>query len=367
MAPGRAWEPVERYREARLGVAARRTLVRLLARRAADPAPWRDAERAGALTRFAGEHGLLGALLAELARRGESLPEPVAGGAAARAAEARLWGRHVLATTVRFAAAVRDEGGRVAALKGPFLAERLYGDVAARESIDVDLLVDERGLAIAESLAIELGFARQRASGEPDWHRTWLRAGFPRVELHVDLSGFDGTRLAGAGPLARAIEHCTSDGKCVPILAPEDELLYLAVHAYRHGFVRLAWEADLFLFLTSAPVLDWSAIGRRARASGVRIALAVALAKIAREWRWRPPRTARRLLSPRCRVRCAAVWLGPGVSESRLLRHYRGLYTATTRLLLEGAPAARAWIRFVAARIFDRITLRYYRRAAGGR
>lgn len=60
------------------------------------------------------------------------------------------------------------------------------------------------------------------------------------------------------------------------VLQPEDELIYLAVHAARHRLERLGSLYDLRLFLERHP-LDWTRIGSRARSFGVAHAVALAL------------------------------------------------------------------------------------------
>jgi hypothetical protein len=365
MARGRAREPAATARAARAAAEARVELARLLARRPELRGLRRTEAGARRLVEAATEHGLLGALLAEIARRGEALPGALAAKAAARGGEARLWQRHVVTITLRLADGLRAAGVRCAVLKGPLLAERLWGDAAARESVDVDLLVEPAGLPKAEELAAALGYGPWPGRAQP-WHRVWVREGFPRLELHVGLSGFAGTELGGAGSLGRAREWRTATGADVPVLALEDELIFLAVHVVRHRFERLAWEADLFRFVTGDLALDWGEIDSRAREAGVGLALAVALARVERAWAWDPPRAACAALAPHLRARIAERWLDPLWSEGRLVRHYRGLHTATANLLLGGGAGNPGgtipWLRFVAARLWDRATLRYYRR-----
>jgi hypothetical protein len=65
--------------------------------------------------------------------------------------------------------------------------------------------------------------------------------------------------------VARASVYRTSRGTVTNILAPEDELLYLSIHAAGHRFVRLSWLCDIQLLLRRHPELDWTLATARAR------------------------------------------------------------------------------------------------------
>src|SRR5204863_9402994 len=64
--------------------------------------------------------------------------------------------------------------------------------------------------------------------------------------------------------------------------APEDEALYLLLHAARHLFLDPLWLYDLKLFLRIYPDLDWARIARRARALRVVSALLMAVEMLER-------------------------------------------------------------------------------------
>lgn len=130
----------------------------------------------------------------------------------------------------------------VVPLKGPFLAERLYGAATLRVSHDLDLLVSRRDLARAEAVLAASGFA----PGAPDdYHRQWYRK-TTTVELHHDVENplaFD-FHIEGALLQARPAAF---QGQPCREFAPEDELLFLCLHAVRHRFERLSLIVDLQL------------------------------------------------------------------------------------------------------------------------
>lgn len=130
----------------------------------------------------------------------------------------------------------------VVPLKGPFLAERLYGAVALRGCRDLDLLVDAADMERAEGVLIEAGFV----PGElDDYHRAWSRHGNV-VELHYDVENPLAYDFDVAGALHRAQDSKFQGAVCRK-LAPEDELLYLCLHAARHRYERLSLVVDLRL------------------------------------------------------------------------------------------------------------------------
>jgi hypothetical protein len=127
-------------------------------------------------------------------------------------------------------------------LKGPFLAERLYGSAALRVSVDLDVLVAKADLSRAEDVLSAAGFAPGAAD---DYHRPWRRE-TTVVELHHDVENplaFD-FHVESALRRTRAAEF--QRVRCWR-LAPEDELLFLCLHGVRHRFERMNLIVDLQL------------------------------------------------------------------------------------------------------------------------
>ncbi len=131
----------------------------------------------------------------------------------------------------------------VVLLKGPSLAERLYGERSLRVSRDLDLLVSRADLPRAESILAAIGFVA--APYPDDYHRAWYR-GTTTVELHHDVEN----PLAFDFDVASALRQAHSSvfqGQPCRLLVPEDELVFLCVHAVRHRFERLSLIVDLQL------------------------------------------------------------------------------------------------------------------------
>ena len=131
---------------------------------------------------------------------------------------------------------------RVIPLKGPFLAKRLYGKTELRACQDLDLLVSKRDLARAEAVLTAIGFT----PGTPDdYHRQWYR-GTTTVELHHDVVNPLAFNFDIEGAVQQARPAVFEGQRCLK-LRPEDELLFLCLHAVRHRYERLSLALDLKL------------------------------------------------------------------------------------------------------------------------
>jgi len=138
----------------------------------------------------------------------------------------------------------------VIALKGPCLAERLYGDAALRNCFDLDLLVRVSDLARAEQALSGLGFHPN--SEADDYHRPWSR-GSLNLELHHNVENPLAFAFGIDAVWARAVPS-QFQGVPVWLLAPPDELLYLCLHGVRHRFERLCLYLDLALAFRRFPL-----------------------------------------------------------------------------------------------------------------
>jgi len=172
----------------------------------------------------------------------------------------------------------------VITLKGPLLAELAYDHPLVRVFADLDLLVSRAHVARAADLLKELGYAAENyaeaafASGffhavETNFHR--IDDG-TRVDLHWRLSPQSyGFGPDGEGVWERAACHELTEGAALG-LSSEDSLIYLTVHAARHGWPALSAAADIAFFL-EAQQPDWDSIFRIAAATRARRMLAVGL------------------------------------------------------------------------------------------
>lgn len=158
-------------------------------------------------------------------------------------------------------------------IKGPALAIRLYGGVAARGYWDLDLLVRASDRVEVCRLLDGCGFTRLSATplGErltARFHHAFdYASGAWKLDLHWSLSRLPGLQLDEPALFARA-EQIELAGRRWAILADEDELTALMLGSFAdiaRGYLRLQSFVDLFAWLERNPGVDWPAWLQRRR------------------------------------------------------------------------------------------------------
>jgi hypothetical protein len=161
--------------------------------------------------------------------------------------------------------------------KGLALAELVYGDIALRQSGDIDLLIHPQDLPRIRDAVRELGYTPHLSFSEAE-ERAYLQSGYE--------CAFDGT----AGPnllevqwaihprfyaidfdmpgLFRRAVTLTVAGHAMKTPSPEDLLLVLSAHAAKHAWGRLVWLCDIARVI-NLPTLNWSWIASQAEALGI--------------------------------------------------------------------------------------------------
>jgi hypothetical protein len=197
--------------------------------------------------RLAEHHGMLPQVFVVARDFAEQLPSEVLSRAAAVYAANSRRNLRFTAELLHVATALQELAIPVMPLKGPALAEDLYGDLAQRQFSDLDILVPPHHLASAAGLLARLGyesllppdidFARLARTHH---HLTFHHA---RKGTHLELHwtptgpkyGFGLSVEEAFGP-ARKLSLL---GRELPVLALDDLFLYLCVHAEAHLWSRL--------------------------------------------------------------------------------------------------------------------------------
>jgi hypothetical protein len=186
--------------------------------------------------------------------------------------------RKHLDVVARFAAELEEllkqlakEGIEVLPLKGPVLAEALYGNVTMRSCDDLDLLVRREDFPRAGQLLLDLGLAA-RTAGD-DYHRKFLREGV-LVELHYGVASprsfpFD---LDGVWDRARSEQFRDQPMR---VMSDGDLVLFLCLHGLKHGFSRLIWISDLARALESVRNDGAQELAKHAQRQGLEQALLI--------------------------------------------------------------------------------------------
>lgn len=178
----------------------------------------------------------------------------------------------------RVLALFRERGIGVAVLKGAYLAEAAYGNIALRTMCDVDLLVRETDIERAKAVLLEAGFRQywqaplETAVSDIHHLAPFVRDGRRKItiELHRHLLPPQVGQVDTAALWERTRTARVADVE-VLALCPEDLLLHVCMHAclqhrLAEGVVSLL-DVDAILH-AFARELDWDALIARAELWG---------------------------------------------------------------------------------------------------
>lgn len=178
------------------------------------------------------------------------------------------------AALVEIAKGFKNEAIPLLAMKGPVLANDLYGDVALRPFLDVDILVSRRDVERAEQCLVASGYQPGPLGGrsirwrQQQGQRPFYRADGAQVDLHWRV--LPGYFTAGAALDENSMRNeVTLGGISIPTLPPDVLLLHLSLHGTKHTWDRLKWIGDVARFVRKYHAFDWDNLLHKARASGM--------------------------------------------------------------------------------------------------
>jgi hypothetical protein len=173
-------------------------------------------------------------------------------------------------------ASFAQHGIDVIPLKGPVLAETLYGNIAMRPCEDLDLLVRVRDFGRAEKVLTDAGWVAPSPADE--FERQFLRNDI-MVELHFGMASPRSFPFDLDGAWSRAQK---SSFRGLPLVAMSeiDRALYLLLHGLKHGFGKLIWILDAAHVLGAVKECSPQEFVRQARAQGLEQVLYIGCAMI---------------------------------------------------------------------------------------
>jgi hypothetical protein len=186
---------------------------------------------------------------------------------------------------VRIVECLSQAGIEFLPYKGLTLAETIYGDIALRQSGDIDLFIHADDLKRVREAVAELGFTPHLVLSA-DEEKAYLKSGYEcafdaavgknLLEVQWAIQPlFYSVDLDMKGLFRRATTVSVAGSK-VKSLAPEDLFIVLALHAAKHVWGSLIWLCDLAR-ISSLATLNWKRIGEQAQEMGIVRVLRVTL------------------------------------------------------------------------------------------
>lgn len=168
--------------------------------------------------------------------------------------------------------ALRSAGVAAMPLKGTGLSSRLYGDLSARNSGDIDLLVAPHDWAATDEQVRARGYRNFTTPGAlphdceyillRSRHDAEYRHGSTNIALEVHWRWVRNPTVlpTDTGALLALLPEQKCDGLTTRVPTPETEFVFLCAHGVRHRFARFMWLNDIRWLLSRHPHMDWHRI-----------------------------------------------------------------------------------------------------------
>jgi hypothetical protein len=230
-----------------------------------------------AVLRLADNHGTSSLLYQNLSRLGDMVPSPVLETLRQRYEKNVYKSLFLARELMRILDCLEGLGIEAVPYKGVVLSEVYYGDMALRQTGDVDLFVRKRDVGRSKSALREMGYTTRLVIPE-DAVEDYMASGYEwtfdgpagpnLLELQWALEPrFYAVDFDMEGLFERAVK-VTVGGRSVKTPSPEDLLLVLSVHAAKHVWGRLILLRDIAQML-KVENLNWDWVQSRAQELGI--------------------------------------------------------------------------------------------------
>lgn len=166
-----------------------------------------------------------------------------------------------------------NQGIKTVVLKGAALARTVYPNIALRSFGDVDVLIDKKDLEKAKSCLEGLGYSivpgvysvahQQNEDLGCEWA---FSNGELLLEIHWDLTEKFAPFRVEIEEFWQNLHPVEFDGVHTLVLSPENLLIHLSIHSYKHGWARLREICDVDATARHySEVLDWECLAKRAQ------------------------------------------------------------------------------------------------------
>jgi len=173
--------------------------------------------------------------------------------------------KNILATSklIEIMKLFEDNEVKAYSFKGAVLSQMIYGDITLRQYGDLDILVDRSQLQQAEKLLIESGYTPlypQYTLSSRICLDTLIDVGFVSDEVYIELHWeLLQSRYVGDEPLEESVglkQTVTINSYDTHTLSNELILVYLTLHASKHGWDRIEWICDIDRLIRVVEI-DW--------------------------------------------------------------------------------------------------------------
>jgi hypothetical protein len=163
---------------------------------------------------------------------------------------------------------LNQEGIDIVLLQGMALLHEVYRDVGLRPMKDMDLWVLPKDYQLLVDTLVRQGFSR-----DPLYPNTF-RKGETVLDVHTHILWAD--RIKSRAHLLNMNQdeifhkavRVNYDGRKTLCLNPQDQFLYLGLHALKHNFERLIWLVDIKSLVAKWTQPDWDSLIKRSEELG---------------------------------------------------------------------------------------------------
>ena len=227
------------------------------------------------LLRYATKHGLAVLLHRHLSNAfRERVPLPILQPLQAHAVSTAAWNLLRTRELLRIVQLLETQGLDVIPFKGPTLAASVYGDVALRNFVDLDILVRRHCFPEVKAVLIETGYEPYRKLNDREeaaFLKTQMGYEFidsdTKVVVEVHWAFLNRIHAFHLDPelVWQRSQRQRLGGTLVRSFSPEDLLIYLCAHGAKSFWERTAWICDVAELVRKYAALDWRYILNQSR------------------------------------------------------------------------------------------------------
>ena len=165
------------------------------------------------------------------------------------------------------------------AFKGPALSQMAYGDITLRQFGDLDILIRRSDMLTLIDILTTNGYTPQielDTKMQASIIDTLNVIGFYKnttrtlIEVHWELLSKNYAITWDDHALWAQKKECVINHTNIPVLPPQEQLLYLCVHGSKHLFERLEWICDIDRSVRAYPDIDWTTLLQTAKKRGIK-------------------------------------------------------------------------------------------------